>query len=651
MPDSAPQAGRHQRVIAIALAFAAAQLAIVLSGLADGGALCDDAFYYFQIARHAALGRGFSFDGLHPTNGFHPLLAWLSVPVFGVFQSDPWIPIRIVQVILGLATAGTGYVLFRVGRSLDDQRAGELMAVFFFLSPFAWVLPHRGCEGSLSILAIALGAWQMARMARSTVTARDAALLGAAIGLAGLARTENIFWAVAVAPWLFWRTRRAVPLAAFAASAAIVVTPWVIWNLVHFGTIMQVSGAAKVEFRLYHPLPAVKGLKQVHGNLLDVFEHTTRFVVGEEFRPIRWTPLLLKVNAVLLVLAVIAGRLRRMSPVFLPLIALVVFHLSYYAFVQRSYFNWYFLPVVLGAAVVQGERLSRAPKWVTLPLLGASALVCVATLAHFHDRYGCHPHQVEKEVDPVLKKLAKVPEGEHVGGWNVGRIGYFGERRRPDLRFVNLDCVVNNQLFAAWKRGQYTPWVVENVDWLIEQPQGKLDRNVVLKIEGALSLVVADPSDPRAQPPPRPATALVIDDFEDGGYSRWSVTGNAFGDAPARGVRKGQNAIFRFQGKVFINTFSSRGDKDTGRLESQPFTIQRPTLAFLVGGGRDAELLHVSLLVDGERVRSATGEKTEVLERVVWGVPDLIGREAVIEIVDDSEGPWGHILADDFYQD
>ena len=35
----------------------------------------DDSYYYLQIARHLAAGDGFTFDGLNPTNGFHPL--WL----------------------------------------------------------------------------------------------------------------------------------------------------------------------------------------------------------------------------------------------------------------------------------------------------------------------------------------------------------------------------------------------------------------------------------------------------------------------------------------------------------------------------------------------------------------------------------------------
>ena len=53
---------------------AVARLFWLWRGWLDGEpALADDAFYYFQIARHVAQGLGPTFDGLAPTNGFHPL--------------------------------------------------------------------------------------------------------------------------------------------------------------------------------------------------------------------------------------------------------------------------------------------------------------------------------------------------------------------------------------------------------------------------------------------------------------------------------------------------------------------------------------------------------------------------------------------------
>src|SRR5262245_13750371 len=42
----------------------------------------DDGFYYFKIAQNLARGAGSSFDGINPTNGYHPLWLLCLVPVF-----------------------------------------------------------------------------------------------------------------------------------------------------------------------------------------------------------------------------------------------------------------------------------------------------------------------------------------------------------------------------------------------------------------------------------------------------------------------------------------------------------------------------------------------------------------------------------------
>ena len=59
--------------------------------------------------------------------------------------------------------------------------------------------------------------------------------------------------------------------------------------------------------------------------------------------------------------------------------------------------------------------------------------------------------------------------------------------------FGRLDCLVNNELFAAYQRGEYTEWVVANVGWLVDRPVPPLDKSVVVPVRGVLSRIVADP--------------------------------------------------------------------------------------------------------------------------------------------------------------
>lgn len=55
----------------------------------------------------------------------------------------------------------------------------------------------------------------------------------------------------------------------------------------------------------------------------------------------------------------------------------------------------------------------------------------------------------------------------------------------------------------------------------------------------------------------------------------------------------------------------------------------------------------VSLVVDGEVVRTATGRNSETLDWVSWDVAEYAGREASVRIVDNNRFGWGHILVDE----
>ncbi|HTL33043.1 MAG TPA: hypothetical protein VL326_07955 [Kofleriaceae bacterium] len=465
-----------------------AQLILVIAGFADV-ALVDDAFYYFQISKNAAAGNGFSFDALYSTNGFHPLLCWLGVPVFAVFGDSPWLPIRIIVCFLALATAATGYVLFRIGRSIGNERAGELMAFLFLLSPATWLIPVSGCEGGLIVLCVSLATWQAARMRE--VDTRSAFVLGALIGLAGLARTDNVFFAIGMFGWLLTRTRQPRPLLAFIAAAAIVVSPWVIWNLVRFGTVVQVSGAAKMAFHHFHRLPL--GLRYMFSNLYEVVAFPTQYMVGEMSLHRRWTAVFVIANTVIFAASVLIGRKHRPHSALVPIGVLVVLHIVYYVFIQRAYFQWYVMPLVLGAAVLQGERLSHASRLRAGGVLVASVLMCALTLGFFFRGAGRVVHAREQTISHNLAAIESLPPGAHAGTWNAGAIGYFGTIRRPDVSIINLDCLVNNELFAAYEHGEYTAWVVAHVEWLVEPPARPLDRSVVVPVQGILSRVVANP--------------------------------------------------------------------------------------------------------------------------------------------------------------
>jgi uncharacterized protein (DUF608 family) len=170
-----------------------------------------------------------------------------------------------------------------------------------------------------------------------------------------------------------------------------------------------------------------------------------------------------------------------------------------------------------------------------------------------------------------------------------------------------------------------------------------LRRNAVFESEGLTGLLATAEEVPLPAEPER--APVVFADFEGDDYGGWTVEGDAFGRAPARGTLPDQSPVDGFAGRGLVNSFLG-GDAAVGKLRSPAFTIDRPWIAFLVGGGAHEGKTCVNLIVDGNVVRTATGRNRERLEPHNWDVKDLLGREARIEIVDAESGGWGHINVD-----
>ncbi len=147
---------------------------------------------------------------------------------------------------------------------------------------------------------------------------------------------------------------------------------------------------------------------------------------------------------------------------------------------------------------------------------------------------------------------------------------------------------------------------------------------------------------------------ILINDFEAADYGDWKVEGEAFGKAPAKGTLGGQMHVSGFEGKGLVNSFLG-GDRPTGKLTSPEFTIERDYIKFLVGGGGHKGKTCMNLLINGEIVLSVTGPNTkpggsEFLNWENWDVKQYKGKKAILQIVDEASGGWGHINIDQISQ-
>ncbi|MBP6945053.1 hypothetical protein KBD61_01680 [Patescibacteria group bacterium] len=206
--------------------------------------LPDDTFYYFQIAKRIAQGAGSTFDGIAPTNGYHPLWMAVLVPLFRFLPQAQAIQASLlVAATLYLALAG---LLFKALRVLIPHRLihGIVFAAWFF-NPLLMTESINGLETSLSIFClvafvVALSKW------KTNASTNSLLLIGAIGGGMLLARTDFIiYYAILVGHQLYLRRQTFFKDGLrLGLGTGIMLLPWLAWNLATFGTIVQVSGAA-----------------------------------------------------------------------------------------------------------------------------------------------------------------------------------------------------------------------------------------------------------------------------------------------------------------------------------------------------------------------------------------------------------------------
>lgn len=149
---------------------------------------------------------------------------------------------------------------------------------------------------------------------------------------------------------------------------------------------------------------------------------------------------------------------------------------------------------------------------------------------------------------------------------------------------------------------------------------------------------------PSTPAPASESADIVLGDFETG-YGDWTASGEAFeGTEPS--FPAGDSPVSGFEGNKLVDSFGGR-DEAVGTLTSPEFTIEGNEISFLIGGGNQPNEMGLNLVVDGEVVRTETGNNSPTLEGKVWDVSDLRGKKAHLEIFDrSSNSDWGHILVD-----
>lgn len=254
---------------------------LVLHPHREFGYLVPDVFYYLTIARNHHETGLWSFDGEHPTNGYHPLWQWLLSPLWGLATAlDAEAVILPMLVLVSVALIAAALVL--LARALTQAHA-RLSPLFPLIVPgFAALISTpiyqsahdraafqdpasarpifmtmwsfaNGMETPVLILAFAGCLWFFVR--RPKLDGNLAVLgLAALLLLLTFARLDHVFFAGAVLMAYLvpaWRDRdRAGLRRAMVAGAlfALGLLLYMLGNKLAFGVAMPISGASKSSF-------------------------------------------------------------------------------------------------------------------------------------------------------------------------------------------------------------------------------------------------------------------------------------------------------------------------------------------------------------------------------------------------------------------
>jgi hypothetical protein len=445
----------------------------------------DDAYYYFKIAENIAAGNGSTFDGLAPTNGYHPLWMLILIPIFMLFGDGAMFsPVHAALVASWCFDAAAAVLLYIIFRKITSSRFIASIVVFLWaLTPSNFFLTNIGLETPVALFLALLFLWHMMRTAEKP-SLQKALILSVIAGFMMLARTDYFF--IAGAPFILWflmRKEIRIPAFRYAAAylipASIMLIPWFVWNLTTFGTVVQTSGAAfsTVQYQLLEisnpTLPAwALHIKAALGDFATQIPETLELTNAGYVYPIL---LALLAGALFVLRNTSQKRLEPVRPVLFSLLAFTIVLGIFFVFqvgIRHAYRVWYFVPLFntlpLLWFVYHLEGLRALMPWevkrVQLAATGF-ALVALGFLAFcfFYDYWQNYriprPTNNECFVQAAEWINNNIPEGEAVGVLNSGIIGYLSNRR-----VVNLDGLVNNHAYAALAEHRLYEYATKDIE-------------------------------------------------------------------------------------------------------------------------------------------------------------------------------------------
>jgi hypothetical protein len=439
----------------------------------------EDGYLMLTIARNLASGHGLSTAaGSIPTNGTQPLVNFLYALGYLVTGGDKRLGVLIALLWQFAFAVATAWFLWRLGKFIWQSRAwgrsaAALASAAWFASPQG--LPHTmNClETGAYAMVVVLFALYFTRAALDPAPRprwKLALISGLFLGLAFWVRNDAVFLSASACLFLLffdskvvWHPslRGMVEALVAGLTAAACASPWMIYSLRNFGSVVPISGTSQ---------SFAAGLGS-HIELLPVklLEYAS-IVLGV---PLRYEsrPLVVVLGVLLSILLVVAalwivfrctGRERCVA------VLLLIFGTglsAYYGLVFGAphFLGRYLFPLSpFIALLVVGwlhDRARRIPPWA---MRLAAAVLLPLIIAQHVRIYALGTDHMHFQVVQWIE--ANTSEEDWVGAVQTGTVGYFHDRT------INLDGKVNPEALRARMSDRIFEYVLQRdievlADW------------------------------------------------------------------------------------------------------------------------------------------------------------------------------------------
>jgi len=249
----------------------------------------DDAYYYFKIAQNISQGLGSTLDGIHLTNGYHPLWMLVCIPIFALARFDLILPLRVLLIVMSLLSVSTAILLYRLLWATVSRPAGIVAAIYWVFSPFVvWSYYRQGLESGIALFFIVLFLYMIYKFEQKWRKAPpnnlQIAVLGLVAALVAFSRLDLVFFTIIAGVWIVFRAtpmRYLLPLdilAIFAAALTAFITRLGLPDYYNSTNATMVLLAAALIIKipafyfggLYQPPSTWKPLKSLRNILLAV---------------------------------------------------------------------------------------------------------------------------------------------------------------------------------------------------------------------------------------------------------------------------------------------------------------------------------------------------------------------------------------------